>query len=299
VGTPADPNNPPGDEAEFVLRNRMAPQRTATEEVANRDAKLSTQPQVAVEAASERCAGAVLPANRTLRFRWRQLEGPPLLRPSFVGAGDYAMFVATARSPSLHLAPLSLQVRRASRAHPDPNPIALTQPQALFSLPLPLPSRAHAQPYTVLIQPHPSGFVTRSGSDWMGTGRRSTQTPDTKTHRGDPQVGAVYRFQLTASYAANPGIAAAATVAVTVTASPLVVRLAGCDRSVSAGRPLYLEAVVEDADQLDAPVHYTWTCTRPTDEDEAAAEAGERCFDRNVGTGVDVKLCGLFDSSTP
>ena len=73
----------------------------------------------------------------------------------------------------------------------------------------------------------------------------------------------------------------------------------GVCRAACEGGDAHLEAVVEDADQLDAPVHYTWTCTRPTDEDEAAAEAGERCFDRNVGTGVDVKLCGLFDSSTP
>jgi len=66
--------------------------------------------QVAVQAADEQCA-ALVPANRTMTFEWRQLHGPPLLRTSFTDDGGYAAFVATARTPALYLAPLSLQVR--------------------------------------------------------------------------------------------------------------------------------------------------------------------------------------------
>ena len=65
--------------------------------------------EVAVQAAAEQCA-ALVPANRTMAFEWRQLQGPPLLRSSFTDDVGYAAFVATARTPALYLAPLSLQV---------------------------------------------------------------------------------------------------------------------------------------------------------------------------------------------
>lgn len=66
--------------------------------------------EVAVQVADEQCM-ALVPANRSMIFEWRQLQGPPLLRTSFTDDVGYAAFVATARTPALYLAPLSLQVR--------------------------------------------------------------------------------------------------------------------------------------------------------------------------------------------